>query len=131
MIEEKISLRMADGSMTPAVVRRRERDATCWLHLVGKGIDEYSTNTDYFESFADIRRRLARRKIFPLCYASSRNVWPSGMVRDMAQGLAAYKLTIGSSVEERVHIFDSASDIEPVTPEVQRAFSEAWFKSLK
>lgn len=131
MIEREIFLRKANGTTTPAIVMRKENDATCWLHLVGEGIDETSTSSDYFESFANIRRRLARRNIFPLCYASSRNVWPSGMARDMGQGLVAYKLKTGCTAEELVDIFDNAQDIEPVTPKEQAEFSKAWLKSLK
>jgi hypothetical protein len=131
MIENRIDIRMADGSITGATVMRREMDSTCWLHLVGVGIDETATSTDYFESFVYIRSKLAQRNLYPLCYASSRNVWPSGMARDMGQGLAVYKLTMGKPAEELVNIFDSGSDIDPVTPEVQRAFSKEWAKSLK
>ena len=122
---------MADGSIVGATLMHRENDSTCWLHLVGVGIDETATSTDYFESFVNIRRELAKRNFYPLCYASSRNVWPSGMARDMGQGLAAYKLTIGSPAVDLVNIFDSGPDIDPVTPEVQQAFSKVWAKSLK
>jgi hypothetical protein len=131
MIENKIDIRMADGSVTRATVMRRENDSACWLHLVGAGIDETAIGTDYFESFVDIRRKLAKRNIYPLCYASSRNIWPSGMARDMGQGLAAYKLKMGLPGEDLVGIFDSGPDIDPVTPEAQRAFSKVWAKSLK
>ena len=131
MIQKEIFLRMADGAIIPAILARKEKDPTCWLQLVGDGINESSTSTDYFESFTIIRRRLAKRRIFPLCYAVSRNVWPSGMARDMAEGLAAYKLKMGSPGEEMVHIFDQGPDVDPVTPEEQKAFSEAWLKSLK
>jgi hypothetical protein len=131
MIENKIAIRMADGSIVGATLMHRENDSTCWLHLVGVGIDETATSTDYFESFVNIRRELAKRNFYPLCYASSRNVWPSGMARDMGQGLAAYKLTMGSPAVDLVHIFDSGPDIDPVTPEAQRAFSKVWAKSLK
>jgi hypothetical protein len=131
MIETQINVRMPDGSTTSATVMRKDNDSNCWLHLVGDGIDETSTSTDYFESFVGIRKKLAKRNILPLCYASSRNVWPSGMARDMAQGLAAYKMKMGIHAEELVSIFESGPDIDPVTPEEQKAFSLAWFKSLK
>lgn len=131
MIQTLISLRMADGSTATGALTRKEKDRACWLRLVCDGIDESSTGTDYFESFVQIRRRLAQRGILPLCYAASRNVWPSGMARDMADGLAAYKLRMGFPGSETVHIFDRGPDIDPVTPDVQKAYSEAWLKSLK
>jgi hypothetical protein len=118
-------------AILPAIVSRKEKDPSCWLQLAADGINESSTGMDYFESVTIIRRRLAKRGIFPLCYAASRNVWPSGMARDMAEGLAAYKLKMGSPGEERVHIFDQGPDVDPVTPEEQKAFSEVWLKSLK
>ena len=89
MIEERIDIKTADGSTMMATVRRKEDDPSCWLRLVGAGIDETATGPDYFASFAEIRRKLAQRNLFPACYGSSRNVWPSGMARDMGQGLAA------------------------------------------
>jgi hypothetical protein len=131
MIERRVNIKMADGSVMAATVRRKENDPRCWLQLVGAGIDETATAPNYFASFAAIRGKLARRNLFPACYGSSRNVWPSGMSCDMAQGLAAYKLTMGRPAEERVHIFDSGPDVDPVKPEDQRAFARAWARSLK
>lgn len=131
MIEKRVDIKAADGSTAAATVRFREGDPDCWLQLVAAGIDETAFGTDYFESLATIRRRLAKRNLLPQCYGASRNVWPSGMARDMGQGLAAYKLTMGRPAEERVHIFDSGPDIDPVDAEEQRAFARAWFRSLK
>jgi len=130
MEEKEILLRRTDGATVPALLARRENDPTCWLRLVGEGVEESSTGPDYFESFVPIRRRLAKRGIFPLCYAASRDVWPSAMARDMGQGLAAYKLRMGRPGEELVRIFDTGPDVDPVTPEEQKAFSLAWFASL-
>ena len=131
MIEKRVDIRTAGGPTVAATVRFRESDPDCWLQLVGAGIDEAATGTDYFASFAVIRGKLARRDLFPVCYGASRNVWPSAMARDMGQGLAAYKLIMGRPAEERVHIFDSGPDVDPVGPEEQRAFSRAWVRSLK
>jgi hypothetical protein len=131
MIEKRVDIRMADGSTVVATVRFKESDQDCWLQLVGAGIDETATGTDYFASFAEIRKKLARRNLLPQCYGSSRNVWPSGMARDMGQGLAAYKLTMGRPAEEMVDIFASGTDIDPVEPDAQRAFARAWARSLK
>lgn len=131
MTQRKITVRMADGSSAEAIVEYMENEPTCRLHLAGDGMDETATGPDFFESFSAIRKRLAARGIYPLCYGAAQNVWPSGMARDMGQGLAAYKLRIGSPAEELVHIFASGPDIDPVTPEEQRAFYRAWFKSLR
>jgi hypothetical protein len=131
MKEYHISIRLADGSTIPATIQREDQDSTCQLLLNAEGIDEVSTSTDYFESFTNIRTRLAQRQILPLCYAASINIWPSGMARDMGQGLKAYKLKLGSRPQEMVDIFSTGPDMEPVTPEEQKAFATSWIESLK
>jgi len=52
------------------------------------------------------------------------------MMIDWSQGLKAYKLQIGTSVGELVDIFSTGPDIDPVMPEVQRAFVEEWCASM-
>lgn len=126
MAEIQIQLRLRDGTTIPATIQRNVHDETCWLHIIADGIDETSTSTDYFESFASIRRKLVQEGIFPLCYASSRNIWPSGMMRDWG-GLKAYKLEIGVSGGELVDIFSAGPDIDLVTPEEQKAFAWEWY----
>ena len=132
MTPRHVRLRLADGSEIRATVECSDRGPACRLRLIADGIDEVATGTNYFASFAEIRRRLAVRRILPRCYGASRNVWPSGMACDMAQGLAAYRLTLGAGArqEDLVGIFDDGPDVDPATPEEQRAFSEAWFRSL-
>ena len=129
-VYREIILKLSDGRKLKASLVYRERDATCWLQLTAEGITEESTNTDYFKSFTDIRRRLAKNGIFPICYGASRKVWPSGMARDMGQGLKAYKLELGIKGGEMVGIFETGSDVEPVTPEEQQAFEGEWFRSM-
>jgi hypothetical protein len=131
MIEQPISLRMANGVIAPAIIRRKENDPTFWLQLLGEGVNESATSADYFESFTIIRKRIAKKRILPLCNAASRNVWPSGMARDMGEGRIAYKIKIGFPSEELVNIFEKGSDLDPTTPEDQREFFNAWLKSLK
>lgn len=131
MITTNIPLRLEDGKVIGASLQRRAQDTTCWLLLVAEDIKETSTSTDYFEAFAIIRKRLARRGIFPLCYGASRNVWPSAMAREMGQGLKAYKLKLGEPGREIVEIFSTGTDIDSVTPEEQKSFASQWFQSLK
>jgi len=132
-IEEiKITIRLPDGSTIPAIIQRKHHDQSCWLRLRSTSdIDEESTSTDYFEAFAEIRGRLAKRNIFPLCYGASRNIWPSAVGRGMGQGLKAYKLQgFGIPAKEIVNIFSTGPDIEPVPPEEQRIFAKEWLNSL-
>ena len=130
-IHHKIPLRLEDGSVIEATLERKPQDKSCRILLEAEGIKETSTSTDYFASFADVRKNLAKKKVFPLCYGASRNVWPSAMARDMGQGLRAYKLELGKHSEEMVHIFDTGDDIDPVTPEEQKEFSYKWFHTPK
>ena len=127
----KIPLRLEDGSVIESVLIRRSRDSSCWINLAAEGINESASGTDYFASFAHIKKRLAGRSIFPLCYGASRDIWPSGMARDMGQGLKAYRLIPGEPARQLFNIFDSGEDIDPVDPDEQEAFAREWFESLK
>jgi hypothetical protein len=88
---------------------------------------------DYFEALAAIRRELEKDDIFLNCYGASRNVYPSGMGRDMGAGLRAYKLTVGkhATMEDLVFIFDTGADVEPCSVLEQRDFFEMWLKSTR
>ena len=65
-------------------------------------------------------------------YGGSRNVFPSGMSRDMGSGLKAYRLTLGSTgrLEDLVGIFETGPGIEPATVDEQRAFFREWVSSI-
>ena len=130
-ITHTFPLRLPDGTTTQATLKRRPRDATCWIQLAAGDIQDTSTSSDYFEAFTDIRRRLAKKNIFPLCYGASRDIWPSGMARDMGQGLRGYKLKMGIPGGEMFEIFATGPDINPVTPEEQKEYANRWFASIK
>jgi hypothetical protein len=91
------------------------------------------TDRDFFEAFCRVREHLEKVGLYPLCYAASQNVFPSGMCRDMGDGLRAYRLKIGSRVGEGdlVSIFDSGPEIEPASVKAQREFFESWLESSK
>lgn len=133
LIRHNIPLKLKDGTLLDGAIERRAQDQSCWISLSSEGILESATGTDYFESFCEIRRKLIQDGMYPLCYGASRNVWPSGMARDMGQGLRAYQLTIGQpgSRENLVGIFESGSDIDPVSPDDQKAFAMQWIASLQ
>jgi hypothetical protein len=54
------------------------------------------------------------------------------MSRDMGGGVKAYRLTIGRPVSRNdlVFIFDTAPDLDIVSPEEQRAFFERYRASI-
>lgn len=74
-----------------------------------------SEASDYFEALCEIRNRLESDGWRPLCYGSSRNVYPSGMCRDMELGLKAYKMQLGrrALLANLVKIIDVGPDVEP------------------
>ena len=115
-------LRLGDGSTLPATLTRWKGDPACRVVLTAEGIREEASATDYFEAFALVRERLAERGVMPLCYAAGQGIWPSGMVRDMGQGLRAYRL----ADRQLVDIFEAAPEIEVTTPAMQRAYALEW-----
>ncbi len=87
---------------------------------------------DYFEALCEIRNRLEAEGWRPVCYGSSRNVYPSGMCRGMGLGLKAYKMQLGrrALLADLVKIFDAGPDVEPSSVEEQKRFQQEWLRSL-
>ena len=90
-----------------------------------------SDATDFFEALVSIRRQLQADGLAPYCYGASLNVFPSGMARDMARGLAAYKLTPGKHANraDLVKIFDEGTDVVPTDVDAQEQFFRDWVGS--
>jgi hypothetical protein len=90
-----------------------------------------STSTDFFQALCDIRGLVARDGLIPFCYGASLNVFPSGMARDMGQGLKAYKLTEGrhARMADLVEIFAEGPDVIPASVEAQEKFYRDWLAS--
>jgi hypothetical protein len=88
--------------------------------------------SDYFEAMCQVRNQLEAEGWRPLCYGSSRNVYPSGMCRSMGLGLKAYKMQLGrrAALADLVKIFDAGPDVEPSAVEEQKRFHEEWLRSL-
>jgi hypothetical protein len=101
------------------------------IRLLSEGFDIASAASDFFEAFCGIREQLAAQDFYPLCYGASRNVYPSGMCRDMAAGEKAYKMQIGKPVglEDLVEIFETGPDVEVSTVAAQKAFWHEWLRS--
>jgi hypothetical protein len=106
---------------------------TCSLTIRFAGREIRASEPDYFEALCRIRDELESFHLRPNCYGASRNVFPSGMGRDMGSGLNAYKMKMGiqAKLEDLVFIFDSGPDVEPVSVAEQRAFFDVWSKSLR
>lgn len=129
----EIALRDRSGREHAAVVTLHDADdGSCTLTLECSLFSGSQTMHDHFGAFELLRSRLWSQGLVPLCYAASRNVYPSGMTRQMGGGRMAYRVTFGKQAlsKDLVDIFDRGPDIDPVTPEEQRAFFEQWIASL-
>ena len=146
MREKGLSLSMAEeaykakliggpGEQSDAVfvLDRDDSQRTCTLILRFLDNELAATEFDYFEALCRIREQLESFGLRPHCYGTSRNVFPSGMGRDMALGLQAYKTRIGAGpkFEDSVFISESGPDVEPVSVREQKAFHDQWINSLR
>jgi len=91
-----------------------------------------ATDYSYFHALCRIREELEVRGLRPFCYGSSRNVYPSGMSCQMGGGIKAYKMTLGkpARLSDLVGIFETGSDVEPVTVDQQEKYRDEWLQSL-
>jgi len=91
-----------------------------------------ATGDDFFTAFAEVRRQLEPLNLRVLCYGACRNVYPSGMLRDMATGLKAYKLAFGKKPERSdiVEIFDNGPEMDIASVDDQSRFYDQWLKSF-
>jgi hypothetical protein len=130
----EILLRDGEGNLLPATVDLVDISYNeCQLTLKWASGELQSTEGDYFEAFCRIREQLAEQNLLPMCYGASRRVILSGMGRDMAAGLKAYKAELGkpTQMKDLVHIFETGEDVEPVSVAEQRAFQQAWAELFK
>jgi hypothetical protein len=128
-----IPTRFTDGTIQNAQLSYDEDSERCFLALLLHQTPFSAEATDYFEALAQIRVQLERNQIQLLCYGASRCVYPSGMGRDMGQGLRAYKLKLGQYARtiDLVDIFTSEPDVEPATVYEQHACYGQWLTSIQ
>lgn len=105
---------------------------TCRITCRVRGETFTADEGDFFEALSTVRRRALEPKgLIPFCYGASLNVWPSGMARDMGQGLSAYKMKMGVPATELVGIFDQGTDVIPSSVEQQAEFAKEWIGSFR
>lgn len=95
------------------------------------GSSSESSGSNLFECFSKIRTSLP--EIVFLCKGAKRNVYPSRMSSQMANGLLAYELKLGEQALKKdiVNIFDH-DEIDIVgSSEDQAEFFKRWLGSLK
>lgn len=85
---------------------------------------------DLFECMVGLRLALEGIGARILCAGARRDVYPSGMSRQMAGGRIAYKLRIAEPAADRVDIFDVVDGDSVGTIEEQREYYKTWQKSI-
>ncbi len=90
------------------------------------------SSDDFFNALQLIRLSLEKEHITILCNGSRKDVYPSGMARQMSNGKAAYIHILGQKQLDKknlVKIFDYA-DLEHIgTVAEQNSFFEKWLAS--
>jgi hypothetical protein len=108
-------------------------DTVCRLSLRYRDQVLHGEGSDFFAAFCDLRQKLEKPGLIPFCYGASLNVYPSGMGRDMGQGMLAYRLTKGvkPSRKDLVRIFDAGPDVIPASVSLQKEFFDDWLASVR
>jgi hypothetical protein len=135
MVSE-ISLRVktpsGDVIDAPALIGTADRSYTLEVDLAGLGT-RHIVGPDLFEFLACLRTELEALGYRTLVNGARRNVWPSGMARDMGGGRKAYVLMLGkqASRPDMVDIFEPAPESEIALVQEQEAFQQAWFAQFR
>jgi hypothetical protein len=87
---------------------------------------------DLFECMVVLRRHLQKQRWSLLCSGARKDVYPSGMSREMSGGQMAYrhKPGVGPAREDLVDIVDYTPPDSIGTPEEQRQYRASWLQSL-
>jgi hypothetical protein len=132
MSEHSIHLIGGEDEEVATVEATSLRKDLCAVAISYRGKTLHAENRDYFEAFRDVRKLMEEDGLIPFCYGASLNVYPSGMSRQMAQGMVAYRMTLGKSTsrEDLVRIFDAGPDVIPAFAKQQREYFERWVTSF-
>jgi hypothetical protein len=133
-VTETHSVRLVGGEDDERAIFEFDDDRDrCLLVCRYRGQTISSEESDFFEALVSIRRQLQADGLKPYCYGASLNVFPSGMARDMGQGLKAYKMVLGKHVNgaDLVGIFDEGPDVVPADVEAQEQFFREWLGSTR
>ena len=109
------------------------RAGACCVELQIDGVGKFSGKShDYFEALIAIRRELEAKQIRLLCWGARKDVWASGMQRDMGAGMTAYQLLEdGTNNPDARSIFEYASPETVGTVDEQKANAEAWYQKAR
>lgn len=120
---------LVDGKETLGTMILK-KDSSCMMTLLISGeVIEESQGNDFFSCLCDLRDKV--KNITFLCKGAKKNVYPSRMARQMANGIKAYELTLGRQAErgDLVGIFDYEVE-DLVSPDEQKEYFDKWISSL-
>lgn len=104
----------------------------CCLDLQIENVGDFFQETDnYFDALLNLRKKLEPLQIKILCWGARKDVWASGMQRDMGAGLTAYLLSEGEGRKPEQSIFDYAAPETIGTVTEQRAFADKWLNAKR
>jgi hypothetical protein len=109
------------------------RAGACCIELQINGTGKFSSKSnDYFGALIEIRKGLEAKQIRLLCWGARKDVWPSGMQRDMGAGMTAYQLLEdGTNNPDARSIFEYAAPETVGTIDEQKANAEAWYQKAR
>lgn len=123
-----------NGATERAAGTYEPRAGRCHLELnLHDGRVLQADEADYFEALVTIRRELEAEGARVICQGARRDVWPSGMARDMGAGLKAYVLVPGQrpTRDDLVGIFEAADPSLIGTVAEQEVASRSWLASFR
>lgn len=117
----EIEMLHPDGSRGMSLVEWGPGDGAT-VRITYQGIVSEGSSSDFFGALGRARRRFEALGYRLLCYGASKNVWATGMARDMGRGLRAYFFHDDPGIVDIRDIFASGPDVIPATVEEQTAF---------
>jgi hypothetical protein len=128
-----LKVRHKDGTIEGCSIEIAQ--APNWkLIFSGAGLTNHQfSGDDLFDALISMRLTLEKIGVQTLCAGARRDVFPSGMSRDMSGGRKAYATRLGAPAlrADLLDIFDY-SDVDSVgSVEQQKMFHEKWIASLR
>lgn len=134
-----VSIQLSDGqictgdlvSFTKYASAASPAGACCLELQIENGGNFSQESNDYFGALIKMRGQLEPHRIKLLCWGARKDVWASGMQRDMGAGLIAYHLVKSDGCPSQQSIFDYAPPETIGSVDEQRQYAEAWFNSRR
>ena len=115
-----------EGARSCANIECWMQGRECYVRISCGEESSGASAPDFFAAFGLARKPLEARGYRFVCYGASKDVWPSGMARDVGLGLKAYRIAIGEKAGPLVSIFESGEDVVVCAAEEQEAFVWEW-----